>query len=506
MRIIAIIAIAYAVVTEYLDWHGRAEVIEQRFPKIWAVIGSRYARIVLILFALGLLLVPREGSTPEAQPHVAPAGSTAAPDSHDNVGAAQSSPPPAQPEAKPPSQEPLVEPLPKARPPKASGPLLVQHAPLLSPIRKNTELANLTTHNADASSSGTSDGATSSSGDHTQTSFDNEGDKTAAHNSGTTSAASADQQTQTAQVGHAASGNDKPKRVVVLDFDYATVAKNSEAIFGANVDVGKGVADLVAANLEKSGKYIVVDRASVDKILAEQNFSASDRADPMLAAKIGKLLGADTVIVGSVTQFGNEAKNSSIGSGFGALGGIGHKKSKAVVGLNVRVINLNTAEIEAVANGKGESSREGTSMLSNGGDRHGFGGGAVDFSSSDFQNTMIGEAVDAAVKQTSTELVANESKLRVSPVVVEGLVAALDGNTIVLNIGQKAGLQVGDELSVARVTREIRDPATGHTIDKVTTPVGVIKVTEVDESSASASPVTGSDFKVGDRVKAEIHH
>ena len=34
-------------------------------------------------------------------------------------------------------------------------------------------------------------------------------------------------------------------------------------------------------------------------------------------------------------------------------------------------------------------------MLGGGGNWHGFGGGAVDFGSSDFQQTIIGEAVKA---------------------------------------------------------------------------------------------------------------
>jgi hypothetical protein len=35
---------------------------------------------------------------------------------------------------------------------------------------------------------------------------------------------------------------------------------------------------------------------------------------------------------------------------------------------------------------------------------------------------------------------------------VEGVVAAVDGGQIVLNVGAKAGLKVGDQLSVERLT------------------------------------------------------
>jgi len=154
-----------------------------------------------------------------------------------------------------------------------------------------------------------------------------------------------------------------------------------------------------------------------------------------------------------------------------------------------------------VADGKGESSRESTSLLGGGGNWHGWGNGAVDFGSSDFQQTIIGEAVNQAVTQMSTELVADAGKLEARTVVVEGVVAAVDGGQIVLNVGRKAGLKVGDQLTVQRVTKEIKDPATGQVIRRLTSPVGVIRLTDVDDISAVGTPVSGSDFQVGDAVK-----
>jgi hypothetical protein len=84
---------------------------------------------------------------------------------------------------------------------------------------------------------------------------------------------------------------------------------------------------------------------------------------------------------------------------------------------------------------------------------------------------------------------------------VEGLVAAVDGGQVILNVGAKAGLKVGDQLSVERVTREIKDPATGAVIRRMASPVGVVRVTDVDDVSAVADPVSGTGFKVGDAVK-----
>src|SRR5580658_8675783 len=221
----------------------------------------------------------------------------------------------------------------------------------------------------------------------------------------------------------------RKKRVAIFDFDFATVQTSSAAVFGQNVDVGKGISDLLVKYLVQDGTYSVIERKAMDKILAEQNFSNSDRADANSAAKIGKLLGVDAIIVGSVTQFGYDNKNTNVGGGGGGWGGFGvggfsHKKSKAVVVVDARLVNIDTAEIMGVADGKGESSRESTSLLGGGSNWHGFGGGAVDFGSSDFQQTILGEAVNAAVTEMSTELVADAPKLVTRTISVEGVVAS----------------------------------------------------------------------------------
>jgi curli biogenesis system outer membrane secretion channel CsgG len=298
----------------------------------------------------------------------------------------------------------------------------------------------------------------------------------------------------------------RKKRVAIMDFDYATVHGGVAALFGQDVDVGKGVTDLLVTYLVKDGSYSVIERKALDKIMAEQNFSNSDRANPTSAAKIGKLLGVDAIIVGSITQFGNETKNTNLGGAGGGLigyglGGFGHKKSKAIVALTARIVDIDSGEILAVAEGKGESQRESTSLLGGGGNWHGFGSGNADFGSSDFQSTIIGEAVKSAVEQTSTQVIAGKEKLVTRTIVVEGLIAAVDGGQIILNVGGKAGVKVGDQLNVERVTREIKDPSSGKVIRRIATTVGVVKVTDVDDISSVATTVSGTGFKTGDAVR-----
>jgi len=303
-----------------------------------------------------------------------------------------------------------------------------------------------------------------------------------------------------------AQGAKRRPRIAVMDFDYATVQTVSASIFGTNVDIGKGIVDLLVTDLVKDGTYSIIERKQLDKILAEQNFSNSNRADATSAARIAKVLGVDAIIVGSITEFGNETKHTGLGGVGGnwhgvGLGNIGHSNSKANVAITARIINVDTAEIMGVADGKGQSSRASTNLLGGGGNWSGFGGGSADFGNSNFQQTIIGEATKAAVDQLSTNLVGEAPKISTRTVVVEGVVAAVEGNQIILNVGAKTGIKVGDQFNVERVTKEIKDPTTGNILRRLATTVGVVKATDVDDVSAICEPVSGSGFKTGDRVK-----
>jgi hypothetical protein len=89
----------------------------------------------------------------------------------------------------------------------------------------------------------------------------------------------------------AAKSSSEKMKVAVLDFDSGP-AQAKEA------DVGKRASDLVGKKLDSSG-YAVIDRKQVDKALQAQNLTKR-QLDPSTAANLGRSLGADAVIVGSV--------------------------------------------------------------------------------------------------------------------------------------------------------------------------------------------------------------
>lgn len=300
------------------------------------------------------------------------------------------------------------------------------------------------------------------------------------------------------------------KRVAVLDFDYGTVRSHVAAIWGTDRDVGRGIADLLVEKLVQGGTYSVIERKAIDKVLVEQNFSNSDRADPTTAAKIGRILGVDAIIIGSVTQFGRDDKATTVGGGaFGGitrrygLGGVQRREAKAVVDVTARMISTDTAEILAVGHGKGESTRSGTSLLGAGGSSGAGGAGAYDMTSKNFAATLIGEAVHQAVTQLGRELEAGAAKLPTRVVQINGLVADVSGSTLILNVGSRAGVKVGDRLQVRRKIREVRDPATGKVIRAIEDKIGEVVITEVDEVS-SVGAFTGTvAAKVGDVVRSQ---
>ena len=132
--------------------------------------------------------------------------------------------------------------------------------------------------------------------------------------------------------------------VAVMDFDFGSI----ENWWGGNVDVGKGIADLLVNGLVDDGSWRIIERKKIDGLLNEQDFNHSDRVDPtQKAAKLGKMIGAKFLLYGSITKFGTENSNKSVGAGaFGGgkfgVGKVGTSSGKANVAIyraRVRYVN-----------------------------------------------------------------------------------------------------------------------------------------------------------------------
>jgi len=210
------------------------------------------------------------------------------------------------------------------------------------------------------------------------------------------------------------------RRVAVLDFDYATVHSYVTGLMGSDVDVGKSVAAQLLSELSQNGTYTVVERAQLDRVLNEQNFQQDARSDVSSAAKLGRLLGVDAIIIGSITTFQREDKNIQLGL---------RRETKATVAIDARIVQIGTGEILAVAHGRGEAKR---ARMKTEEDNHPLYRQGQDPWSADLASTLLGEAMRAAVDSLVATLAAAAPKIPHTETVV--VVAAL-----VADVGRVAG-------------------------------------------------------------------
>jgi len=77
----------------------------------------------------------------------------------------------------------------------------------------------------------------------------------------------------------------------------------------------------------------------------------------------------------------------------------------------------------------------------------------------------------------------------------------VSGDTITLNAGSAAGLQVGQTFTVYHKGKVIKDPATGEVLDVQTTPLGQITITMVRDKISSGTYSGSGTPVVGDVVR-----
>jgi curli biogenesis system outer membrane secretion channel CsgG len=292
------------------------------------------------------------------------------------------------------------------------------------------------------------------------------------------------------------------KRVAVFDFDNATVQTTMMFFQSNTAALGKAVADLLVTRLVKDESCSVIERKALDKLLAEQNLSNSDRTDPLTAAKIGRVLGVDTVILGSITHYERDDKTKGGGAAasmnpFGGRGMTRKHDIKAWVQVSARLVSPDTAEVLTVAQGNGEIVHKNVKVnLADQGAML----GAAGMNSND---PLMGEALDKAVAQLAQEVAQNLPKVPPRLMLIDGLVADLSSSgKLILNVGSHNGVKAGERLQVWRPGKPVRDPATGKILRYDDTLLGEAVVTGVEDISSEATYTGGEAPKSGDKVKS----
>ena len=227
-------------------------------------------------------------------------------------------------------------------------------------------------------------------------------------------------------------------------------------------NVGTGIAEMMVTALSETKKYTLIERSKLDAVMEEQKLGASGAVTAQTAAKIGRLLGANFIITGSVTEFG--IKDSKIGLGGGAK--ISTNKARAV--LDVRAIDTTSAQIVAAAKGEGsKSSSEISSDLSIAPD--------FDFGKEGFDETILGKAAREAVDTVVAELTKEFDEAGGGAVKI----IKITGNQLYINSGKADGEEEGNVYNIFRQGEEMVDPDTGESLGSEEEKIGTAKVVKV---------------------------
>lgn len=96
-----------------------------------------------------------------------------------------------------------------------------------------------------------------------------------------------------------AAPQEKQFRVAVADFP---------DLQGVISDLGRYVANRLTTRLGQNSKFSVVERQRLAQVLAELKFSMSDLVDPVKAKRFGQQAGVDCIIVGAISDLGNQVE------------------------------------------------------------------------------------------------------------------------------------------------------------------------------------------------------
>jgi curli biogenesis system outer membrane secretion channel CsgG len=263
-------------------------------------------------------------------------------------------------------------------------------------------------------------------------------------------------------------------RVAVMDFE-----NNSTWSYWGD-RLGEAAADELVTQLLKSGSYRMIERSQLAAVLAEQDLGASGAVDASAAANIGRLLGAQLILTGSITQFSIE----TVSGGFRGLGG---SRSKAQTILDVRLVDTTTGEILVAENGQGEKTWGGVFFRDANLER-------------DFDAGVAQEALRPAIEQVAKALADQSDRFAsMEPVAPLPQIVGVRDGSYYINQGENFDVAVGQRFEVTRVVDQITD-ANGNVLDRITDTVGVIEVTRVLSQSAICSVVEG-DASEGDSIQ-----
>ncbi len=270
-------------------------------------------------------------------------------------------------------------------------------------------------------------------------------------------------------------------RVVVLEFVNKSLGGHR---YWWDDRVGAAAQDMLITELVKGGKFRVIERERLNAIMKEKGLVLSGDIDPKTAMQIGKLLGAEYLIAGSVTEFGKTEKGARGAWGFS----FGAKKVEFVSAIDARMFSVNTGEIVWADSASEQESNFNLEIF-------GTGGGVKE------DERLFDKVLRPVVKKLAQSIMKKDYATSVSSSPKIGKVASISGNTIYINLGTAQDVKVGDTFGVYKVIKEIKDPDTGEVLGKEEQKVGEIKIIQVKGEKLSEAQLISGKAEAGDVVK-----
>lgn len=289
----------------------------------------------------------------------------------------------------------------------------------------------------------------------------------------------------TVSAGSAVAQTGPKPRVAILEF--------KDKVSGYSwYQAGRAAQDIFVTQLVKTGNYRVIEREQLAALMAEKNLTLSGDIDPKTAVIIGRLLGVEYLVTGSVTKLGVADRGVSAPSMFG-MPSVRINTQKMEAAIDARAIQTSTGEI-AWADSAKESTSDAAVFVA------GVGGGVND-------RTKLDRVMEPVVKKLAESMAKK-------PLATSGLggvgdasgivakVARVEGPMLYINAGSEVGMKEGDEFDVYRGGDVIKDPDTGEILGVNETKVGRVKVTAIKGARLSTATVlAGQGFKTGDLLK-----
>jgi curli biogenesis system outer membrane secretion channel CsgG len=171
--------------------------------------------------------------------------------------------------------------------------------------------------------------------------------------------------------------------------------KNETSASWWSSDVSSDLAGMLSNELSSTGKFRLVERRKLGAVLDEQDLASSGRVSHSTGAKLGKLTGAQYIIVATVSAFDSKTRQTGGGISFRGIS-VGGKSEDAYIAVDLRVIDTTTGEIEYTRTVEARASGGGMAV---GVYRGGFSGQLANY-----ENTPTGKAIRGVIMEISEYL------------------------------------------------------------------------------------------------------